>query len=277
MAALSPPLDASLLRRELTQTWDELLAPRGLTGEPPLAAALARALDALCAELAAPAPVPCHRDLMARNLVPLPGGAVGVLDHQDLRLGPPRYDLASLLNDSLFPPPEVEEAILAGVLRGDEDRLRYRRAAAQRTLKAAGTFAAFARRGSDRHLGLIPPTLARACGHLSALPETAELAPELAPPLAAGHRGDLLECRQAVRANLGGRASSGEGGEDARTTAAGSLGRSRAAGDSAHRSWCSSAPTSCRRSAAGWARASATSRRGSRRSVPKEKDGEDDD
>jgi N-acetylmuramate 1-kinase len=180
VAELSPPLDAALLRRELAQTWDELLVPRGLTGEPPLAAALARALDALCGELAAPAPVPCHRDLMALNLVPLPGGAVGVLDHQDLRLGPPGYDLASLLNDSLFPPPEVEEAVLAGRLRGEGDRRRYHRAAAQRTLKAAGTFAAFARRGSDRHLGLIPPTLARACGHLSALPETAELGRELA-------------------------------------------------------------------------------------------------
>ena len=180
VAELSPPLDAALLRRELAQTWDELLAPRGLTGEPALAAALARALDALCADLAAPPPVPCHRDLMARNLVPLADAAVGVLDHQDLRLGPPLYDLALLLNDSLFPLPEVEAAILAGVLGGEEDLWRYRRAAAQRTLKAAGTFAAFARRGSDRHLGLIPPTLARASAQLSALPETAELGRELA-------------------------------------------------------------------------------------------------
>ena len=180
VAALSPPLDATLLRRELAQTWDELLVPRGLTGGPALTAVLGQALDVLCRELARPAPVPCHRDLMARNLVPLAGGAVGVLDHQDLRLGPPRYDLASLLNDSLFPPPEVEAAILEGVLRDAGDRLAYRRAAAQRTLKAAGTFAAFARRGSDRHLGLISPTLARARDHLSALPETAELGPELA-------------------------------------------------------------------------------------------------
>jgi aminoglycoside/choline kinase family phosphotransferase len=180
IAALSPALDAALLRRELAQTWDALLVPRALTGEAATAAALATAFDRLCAELAAAPPVPCHRDLMARNLVPLPGPTVGVLDHQDLRLGPPFYDLASLLNDSLFPPPEVVEPLLAGHLRGADDRLRYRRAAVQRTLKAAGTFAAFARRGSDRHLGLIPPTLARACEHLADLPETAALAAELA-------------------------------------------------------------------------------------------------
>lgn len=179
LAALSPPLDEALLRRELTQTWTELLVPRGLTGDGRTAAALAAAFDRLCAELAAAPPAPCHRDLMARNLVPLPGPAVGVLDHQDLRLGPPFYDLASLLNDSLFPPPAVVEPLLAGCLRGEANRLRYRRAAAQRTLKAAGTFAAFARRGSDRHLGLIPPTLARAREHLAGLPETAEVAGEL--------------------------------------------------------------------------------------------------
>ena len=58
--------------------------------------------------------MPCHRDFMVRNLMPLRGrrGLV-VLDHQDLRLGPPLYDLASLLNDTLFPPPEAEEALLA--------------------------------------------------------------------------------------------------------------------------------------------------------------------
>jgi aminoglycoside/choline kinase family phosphotransferase len=181
VARLSPPLDGPLLRRELDQTLEALLLPRGLAGGPATAAALGRAFDALCANLAASPPAPCHRDLMPRNLVPLGSGAVGILDHQDLRLGPPRYDLASLLNDSLFPPPAVEEAILGEVLEDEADRLRYRRAVAQRTLKAAGTFAAFARRGSDRHLGLIAPTLARALAQLAALPETAAVASELAP------------------------------------------------------------------------------------------------
>src|SRR5260370_24078577 len=100
---------------------------------------------------------------MARNLMPLPGGAVGVLDHQDLRLGPPAYDVASLLNDTLFPPAEIEQELLVATPSATP-RAAYHLAAAQRTFKAVGTYASFARRGAPRHLPLIPPTLARALG-----------------------------------------------------------------------------------------------------------------
>jgi hypothetical protein len=178
---LNPPLDRELLARELEQTWTLYLAPEGLAGGPALAAALHLALDALCANLAAEAAVPCHRDLMARNLMPLPAeGSLAVLDHQDLRLGPPAYDLASLLNDTLFPPAEVEAELLAAALPDSPARLSYHRAAAQRTLKAVGTYVSFARRGSPRHLPLVPPTLERALGHLARTPEGAPLAAELA-------------------------------------------------------------------------------------------------
>jgi len=165
----SPPLDRPLLRRELAQTESLVLAPAGLAGEP--AAELARALDRLCAALAAEPAVSCHRDLMARNLVRTPEG-LGVLDFQDLRLGPPGYDLASLLNDSLFPPREVEARLLERATGSRRPRAGYRRAVAQRALKAAGTYAAFAARGDGRHLALIAPTLERASRHLLRLPET---------------------------------------------------------------------------------------------------------
>jgi aminoglycoside/choline kinase family phosphotransferase len=186
VAGLSPPLDRELLLRELRQTWELFLEPRGLLGDRDEAAALAALLAELCARLADDPAVPCHRDFMARNLMPLPaagaatGPALGVLDHQDLRLGPPAYDLASLLNDTLFPTPEVEEALLAQAAPGADERLRYHRAAAQRTLKAVGTYAAFARRGATRHLPLIPRTLGRCLDHLRRLPEAAALAPGLA-------------------------------------------------------------------------------------------------
>jgi N-acetylmuramate 1-kinase len=181
LADLNPVLGRELLAKELTQTWDLFLAPRELTGGPALAAAFREALDAICAALGEEEPVPCHRDFMARNLMPLPGTSrVAVLDHQDLRLGPPLYDLASLLNDTLFPPPELEEALLARALAEPADRVRYHRAAAQRTLKAVGTYASFARRGAERHLPLIPETLSRCLDHLSRLPESAALVPDLA-------------------------------------------------------------------------------------------------
>jgi aminoglycoside/choline kinase family phosphotransferase len=184
VAELSPPLDRSLLEKELRQTWELFLEPRGLLGDSAETAALAALLAELCARLAEDPAVPCHRDFMARNLMPLAptakGPGVGVLDHQDLRLGPPAYDLASLLNDTLFPTPEVEESLLAQAAPSSDERLRYHRAAAQRTLKAVGTYAAFARRGATRHLPLIPPTLGRFLEHLHHLPEAAALAPRLA-------------------------------------------------------------------------------------------------
>lgn len=196
VAELNPPLDEALLRLELHRTVEEFLGPRGLAGGERLRVRLEDTFDTLCRRLGELAPVPCHRDFMTRNLVPLgwsgeaepraaaessEGATVAVLDHQDLRLGPPLYDLASLLNDSFFPPPALEERLLADALADDAARLAYARAAAQRTLKAVGTFSAFARRGYPRHLELIPPTLGRALTHLGALPEGAEVAGELAP------------------------------------------------------------------------------------------------
>jgi N-acetylmuramate 1-kinase len=181
LAGINPVLGHELLKKELAQTWEVFLEPRGITGGPVLAGALRAALDAICDTLGGETPVPCHRDFMVRNLMPLPGAPrVVVLDHQDLRLGPPFYDLASLLNDTLFPPPEAEEALLAAALPAPTDRVRYHRAAAQRTLKAVGTYAAFARRGAERHLPLIGPTLSRCLGHLALVPESAPLAADLA-------------------------------------------------------------------------------------------------
>jgi N-acetylmuramate 1-kinase len=180
LASLNPILGRELLARELAQTWEVFLVPQELVSDPVLAAGLQQALDTLCDRLAAEPPVPCHRDFMARNLMPLSKpGRLAVLDHQDLRLGPPLYDVASLLNDTLFPPPGTEASLLAPLLSAPADRERYHRAAAQRTLKAVGTYASFARRGATRHLPLIAPTLARFVSHFARLAEGAPLAAHL--------------------------------------------------------------------------------------------------
>jgi aminoglycoside/choline kinase family phosphotransferase len=177
----NPRLGTEMLRRELTQTWDLYLEPQGLLADADLALDLLAALDVLCAALGGEPPVPCHRDFMVRNLMPLPGGELAVLDHQDLRLGPPLYDEASLLNDTLFPPAGAEEALLSSIIgSAPGGRIRYHRAAAQRTLKAVGTYASFARRGATRHLPLIPPTLERFVKNFSRLPEGEPLAERLA-------------------------------------------------------------------------------------------------
>lgn len=179
IAGLNPLLGSDLLKQELAQTWDLFLAPRELTGGPALTGALRAALDAVCDRLGDETPIPCHRDFMVRNLMPVDeAGGVAVLDHQDLRLGPPDYDLASLLNDTLFPPAEIEEELLTAAL-GTGDRVRYHRAAAQRTLKAVGTYTKFSLRGAHRHLPLIPPTLGRCLEHLARTPEGAPLVDDL--------------------------------------------------------------------------------------------------
>jgi aminoglycoside/choline kinase family phosphotransferase len=154
---LNPALDGALLRRELDQTWGLFLEPYDLVGDSVVSEQLYEELG---------------RDFMARNLVPIePAPELVVLDHQDLRRGPRYYDLASLLNDSISPPPRVEQDLLADVVTTAQDYTAYHQAAAQRTLKAIGTFELFSRRGSRRHLHLIPQTLDRALSHLEKLPE----------------------------------------------------------------------------------------------------------
>jgi aminoglycoside/choline kinase family phosphotransferase len=177
---LNPDLDGAALRCELDLCWKELLDRPAAGGPPSLRHRLRRTLDLLCAELDGAPLVPCHRDFMARNLlIPGTAPAVVVIDHQDLRLGPRHYDLASLLNDSLFPPPTVENELRSGALAGADDLLLYRRCVVQRTLKAANTYVRFARLGDARHLRLVRPTLARAAHHLLRLPEGLDLGHEL--------------------------------------------------------------------------------------------------
>lgn len=186
LALGSPPLDAALLRRELDAVLDLFLAPRGLASEP-----LRAGLDELCSRLGGEPARPCHRDFMARNLVPLSDGTVAVLDFQDLRLGPPAYDLASLLNDSLFAPEPLEARWIARSLPG-RDPLSYGRAVAQRCLKAVGTFVRFAERGVPRHLALVAPTLGRAARQLAVLPETAAAFEPLARGFAKAGAGESI-------------------------------------------------------------------------------------
>jgi len=170
----SPPLDGAALRRELDPTFEILLDAQGLSDLPRERRELLLALDELCDRLAGDPLVPCHRDFMARNLIPLADG-IAVIDFQDLRLGPPAYDLAALLNDSFFPAAALEEALLPAEWKKGWAREQYSRAVVQRTFKAAGTFARFAAQGKRRHVPLIGPTLARATRHLAMLPETARV------------------------------------------------------------------------------------------------------
>ncbi|MDH3253594.1 MAG: phosphotransferase [Acidobacteriota bacterium] len=180
IAHLNPELGADALQAEVDLAWTRLLSRPEISGDAELRSLLAEALDATCRNLGAAPLIPCHRDFMARNLMIDSDGRLALIDHQDLRLGPRFYDLASLLNDSLYPPRSEERHLRNRAIQNAEDLLVYRRCVVQRTLKAAATFVSFAGRGHDRHLPLVRPTLARAAHHLERLPEGGPFATELA-------------------------------------------------------------------------------------------------
>jgi aminoglycoside/choline kinase family phosphotransferase len=174
---LNPPLDAEMLRNELQRTWDVFARERTPAH---LATPLQDVFDTLCADIGRDPLRPCHRDFMVRNLVPYSTPVeIVVLDHQDLRLGPRFYDIASLLNDSLFPSPALEGALLDDRLETRGDERLYHQTAAQRTLKAVGTYAAAAAEGRGQHLPLLEPTLRRAFQHLRRIPEARAMVAEL--------------------------------------------------------------------------------------------------
>jgi aminoglycoside/choline kinase family phosphotransferase len=151
---LLTPLGPEALMAELDKTIGVGLVPLGYLPAGQVGEFRA-SLVALCERITRKM-VPAHRDFMIRNLVPLDDG-VGVLDHQDLRLAPAAYDLASLLVDSVVLEPETRSR-LEGRLIGPELRAQWLGVASQRCLKILGTFLGFAARGVPRHLPLCRET-----------------------------------------------------------------------------------------------------------------------
>jgi aminoglycoside/choline kinase family phosphotransferase len=141
--------------------------------------------DALQSVLDAP-PTWVLRDFHSPNLLWLPGrkelARLGVLDFQDAVMGPPAYDLASLLQDARVDVPEaVEVALLGRYVRqrrtadADFDPGAFIRSyvtlAAQRASKILGIFARLDVRDGKpqylRHIPRISSYLQRSLGHPS--------------------------------------------------------------------------------------------------------------
>ncbi len=171
-AEVNPLLDVRRLTAELGDAKNVFLNAPEFSGDGSEGAALYSALEDLLDALAIEPLVPSHRDFMSRNLMLAPDDSgLVVIDHQDACLAPRFYDLASLLNDSLFLSQSQEQEILRQISTDPQTLLPYRRCAVQRTLKATATYVKFALRGFDRHLTLVTPTLARAALQLERLPE----------------------------------------------------------------------------------------------------------
>ena len=155
---------------------------RGIAAAPP---DLVRQLHAL-ADLAADSPrrVLCHRDFHSRNLIVRNNGSLAMVDIQDARWGPDTYDLASLLRDAYV---DIEEDLVERMIERYRARLaqppdpetfrcRFDRVAAQRMIKALGTFGyQFVTLGNRRYLAAVPRTVRRLDRLLPQRPETVEL------------------------------------------------------------------------------------------------------
>lgn len=174
---LHPPLDGELLRREIDQTTRLVLRPR--IAERGACEALEEALEAICSRLHAMPPVAAHRDLMSRNVM-VRDGHLTVIDHQDFRLAPPNYDLASLLYDSCRLTSGRRDSLVGRIIPRSQ-RQDFDRVVVQRLVKIAGTFQAFAERGDPRHVAMIDPALQVALVRLRKLDEGRHLPAELIP------------------------------------------------------------------------------------------------
>ncbi len=144
---------------------------RGLAGIEVLPAGLRDELATLATAAATtPRDVLCHRDYHSRNILVRDDGGLAMVDIQDARPGPDSYDLASLLFDCYV---DIDAAAIAPLIdrfceaTGIEEgtsafRERFDRVAAQRMLKALGTFGNQIHvLGRARYRSAIPRTLAR--------------------------------------------------------------------------------------------------------------------
>ncbi len=100
VAQLNPPFDAAFFKRELDHTRHWALERNGRN---PLPESQGRDWEALAGQLCEAAAsgrngpmVPTHRDYHANNIIRCQDGALGIIDFQDLRLGPRAYDEVSL-------------------------------------------------------------------------------------------------------------------------------------------------------------------------------------
>lgn len=109
-------------------------------------------LNEIARELAKRPRVLCHRDFHSRNLMFYEGRQY-IIDHQDARMGPSTYDLASLLRD---PYVELNEELIqelynffidkklslgASAYWAEETKLEFELMTVQRIVKAIGTYA----------------------------------------------------------------------------------------------------------------------------------------
>ena len=148
--------------------------------DPAVANAVRQDFKTLCSELAARPRVLAHRDYHARNLM-MRDGEMFIIDHQDARMGPAGYDVASLLSD---PYTTLSQEVVIDLIERfiemkagsklplpdiGEFRAELELMTVQRMLKAIGTYASQAAAGNSMYIPYIEPARERAVAAMKAL------------------------------------------------------------------------------------------------------------
>lgn len=146
----------------------------------------------ICTYLAEQPVVLTHRDFHCRNVMVAPSKEAAnrlvMIDFQDARMGPPQYDLASLLKDSYYQLEESQVKLLVdyyiaryeALAQQSIDRESFYRVfdlmSVQRNFKAIGSFASFMnRRGEPGYLKYIGNTFENIRRNLLKYPEYSDL------------------------------------------------------------------------------------------------------
>jgi len=124
----------------------------------------------------------CHRDYHLNNLFLLADGTVGLIDYQDILVGPDTYDAVSLLGERGMPQvlTEVERVQIQESWAADTAAQpgwldRWRLVSAQRGLKVLGTFARLAAGGAEAYGGWAEDLVRQIAPELAALDAPTEL------------------------------------------------------------------------------------------------------
>ncbi len=147
----------------------------------------------ICRFLAEQPAVLTHRDYHSRNIMVPPAQneadeEMVMIDFQDARMGPPQYDLASLLKDSYY---QLEESQISGLIQyyikqyetlsgKSIDQAHFQKVfdlmSVQRNFKAIGSFASFLnKRGNASYLKYIGNTFENIRRQLLKYPEYSDL------------------------------------------------------------------------------------------------------
>jgi len=192
--AFSRAFDDALLMWEFDHFVDYgIEARRGAPLASAERTALRAAFHPIASELAGQPRCLTHRDYHSRNLM-LHDDRLWLIDFQDALLGPPHYDLASLLRDSYVAlSDELVDHLLDDYIQLSEragrpvpDPAAFRRlfdlASVQRNLKAAGRFVYIDRvKKNPNFLSSIPHTLGNVRNNFRRYPELKPLADLLVP------------------------------------------------------------------------------------------------